>query len=148
MSLKIGSATVAILVLALPFASFLLLALVRPLRRSAVAAATVSIAAMVAAVGSAFWLSWRALPRALLQSPSTTWAWIPADGGPMATVGVMVDDKSMAMCMLVTFVSLMVQLYSWAYLHDEPRTSMGRYYAYHSLFAFSMLGLVLSPSFI
>jgi NADH-quinone oxidoreductase subunit L len=117
-------------------------------RRSAVAAAVTSITAMVAAVGSAFWLSWRSVPRPLLQSPSTTWAWIPADGGPMATVGVMVDEKSMAMCMLVTFVSLMVQLYSWAYLHDEPRTSLGRYYTYHSLFAFSMLGLVLAPTFL
>ncbi|HEU5196016.1 MAG TPA: NADH-quinone oxidoreductase subunit L [Methylomirabilota bacterium] len=148
MSVKVGSATMALAVLGLPFFSFLLLALIPPLRRRATAAATVSISAMVAAVGCAFWLSWRALPRALLQSPSTTWAWIPADGGPMATVGVMVDDKSMAMCMLVTFVSLMVQLYSWAYLHDEPRTSIGRYYAYHSLFAFSMLGLVLSPGFL
>jgi NADH-quinone oxidoreductase subunit L len=138
----------ALLVLALPFASFLLLALIRPLRRSALAAASVSITAMLGAVVSAFWLSWRAMPRAMLQSPSTTWAWIPADGGPMATVGVMVDEKSMAMCMLVTFISLMVQLYSWAYLHDEPRTSLGRYYAYHSLFAFSMLGLVLAPTFL
>ena len=148
MSMRVGSATVALVILALPFASFLLLALVRPLRRSAVAAATVSITAMVAAVVAAFWLSWRATPLALLQSPSRTWSWIPADGGPMATVGVMVDGKSMAMCMLVTFVSLMVQLYSWAYLHDEPRRSLGRYYAYHSLFAFSMLGLVLAPTFL
>ncbi len=146
--MRVGSATIALVVLALPFAGFLLLALVRPLRRSATAAATVSIAAIVAAVAAAFWLSWRAVPRALLQSPSTTWSWIPADGGPMATVGVMVDERSMAMCMLVTFVSLMVQLYSWAYLHDEPRPSLGRYYAYHSLFAFSMLGLVLSPGFL
>jgi len=148
MSLRVGSAGVAMLVLALPFASFLLLALVRPLRRSAVAAATVSITAMVAAVGAAFWLSWHAGRRVPLQSPSTTWSWIPADGGPMATVGVMVDEISMAMAMLITFVSLMVQIYSWAYLHDEPRASLGRYYAYHSLFAFSMLGLVLSPTFI
>ena len=148
MTLRVGSAMVAVLVLALPFASFLLLALVRPLRRSAVAAATTSITFMLAAVVGAFWLSWRSVPRALLQSPSTTWTWIPADGGPMATVGVMVDEKSIAMCGLVTFVSLMVQLYSWAYLHDEPRTSLGRYYTYHSLFAFSMLGLVLAPSFI
>jgi NADH-quinone oxidoreductase subunit L len=148
MTLRVGSATMALLVLALPFASFLLLALLRPLRRSAVAAATVSITAMLGAVGAAFWLSWRALPRAVMQSPSTTWAWIPADGGPMASVGVMVDELSMAMGMLITFVSLMVQLYSWAYLHDEPRVSIGRYYAYHSLFAFSMLGLVLSPTFI
>ena len=98
MTLRVGSALVALLVLALPLASFLLLALIRPLRRSAVAAATVSITAMAAAVGAAFWLSWRALPRVAMQTPSTTWAWIPADGGPMATVGVMVDDASMAMC--------------------------------------------------
>jgi NADH-quinone oxidoreductase subunit L len=146
--MRVGSPFVALLVLALPFAAFLLLALVRPLRRSAPAAATVSIGAIWAAVLAAFWLSWRARPRGLLQSPSTTWAWIPADGGPLASVGVMVDDKSMTMCMLVTFVSLMVQVYSWAYLHDEPRPSLGRYYAYHSLFAFSMLGLVLSPTFL
>src|ERR671922_535808 len=146
--MRVGSPMVAVVVLALPFASFLLLALVRPLRRSAPAAAIVSITAMVAAVGAAFWLSWHAVARPPLQSPSTTWSWIPADGGPMATVGVMVDEISIAMCMLVSFVSLMVQLYSWAYLADEPRTSLGRYYAYHSLFAFSMLGLVLAPGFL
>ena len=58
----------------------------------------------------------------------------------MATVGVMVDDLSLTMLLLVTLISLLVQIYSWAYLHDEPRPSLGRYYAYHSLFAFSMLG--------
>ena len=112
MSMRAGSATVALVVLALPFASFLLLALVRPLRRSAVAAATVSITAMVAAVVAAFWLSWRATPLALLQSPSRTWSWIPADGGPMATVGVMVDELSMPMCVLVTLISFLVQVLS------------------------------------
>ena len=52
------------------------------------------------------------------------------------------------MLLLVTLVSLLVQVYSLAYLHDEPRPSLGRYYAYQSLFAFSMLGLVLSPTFL
>ena len=60
----------------------------------------------------------------------------------------MVDDLSLTMLLLVTLISLLVQIYSWAYLHDEPRTSLGRYYAYHSLFAFSMLGLVLAPTFL
>jgi NADH-quinone oxidoreductase subunit L len=77
-----------------------------------------------------------------------TWSWIPADGGPLATVGVMVDDLSMAMLVLVTFVSLLVQVYSLGYLAHEPAPSLGRYYTYQSLFAFSMLGLVLSPSFL
>ena len=46
MSGHVGSPALALLVLALPFASFLLLALARPVRRSAPAAATVSIAAV------------------------------------------------------------------------------------------------------
>src|SRR5262249_46467339 len=49
---------------------------------------------------------------------------------------------------LVALVSLLVQIYSLAYLHEEPAPSLGRYYTYHSLFAFSMMGLVLSPTFL
>jgi len=43
-------------------------------------------------------------------------------------------------------VSLLVQIYSLAYLGDERPASLGRYYTYQSLFAFSMLGLVLAPA--
>jgi NADH-quinone oxidoreductase subunit L len=145
---RVGSSALALLVLGLPFASFLLLALVRPLRRSAPAAATVSIAAIAGALVAAVLTMLGAVRRAPTVNPSTTWSWIPADGGPMATVGVMVDELSMAMLLLVTLVSLLVQVYSWAYLAEEPRTALGRYYTYHSLFAFSMLGLVLAPTFI
>ena len=74
--------------------------------------------------------------------------WLPGDGGPMATVGLLLDELSSPMLVLVTLVSLLVQVYSLAYLHDEPAPSLGRYYAYHSLFAFSMLGLVLSPTYL
>jgi NADH-quinone oxidoreductase subunit L len=148
MTPRVGSATLALLVLGLPFASFLLLAVVRPLRRSAPAAAAVSIAAIAGSLVTALLTMRGAAPVAAQPSPSTTWSWIPADGGPMATVGVMVDDLAMTMLLLVTLVSFLVQVYSWAYLHDEPRTSLGRYYAYHSLFAFSMLGLVLAPTFL
>ncbi|HEU4371461.1 MAG TPA: NADH-quinone oxidoreductase subunit L [Methylomirabilota bacterium] len=148
MTLRVGSPTLALLVLGLPFASFLLLALVRPLRRAAPAAAGVSIAAIGGALVAALLAFAGARPRAPLQSPSTTWSWIPADGGPMATVGVMVDELSLTMLVLVTLISFLVQVYSWAYLADEPRPSLGRYYTYQSLFAFSMLGLALAPTFI
>jgi NADH-quinone oxidoreductase subunit L len=148
MTLQTGSAALALVVLGLPFASFLLLALVRPLRRSAPAAAAVSVAAIAGALVAAAVAFTGAHPRAPLQSPSTTWSWIPADGGPMATVGLMVDELSLTMLVLVTLISFMIQVYSWAYLADEPRPSLGRYYTYQSLFAFSMLGLVLSPTFI
>jgi NADH-quinone oxidoreductase subunit L len=66
----------------------------------------------------------------------------------MATVGLLVDGLSAPMLVLVTLVSLLVQVYSLAYLHDEPPASLGRYYVYQSLFAFSMLGLVLAPTYI
>ena len=39
-------------------------------------------------------------------------------------------------------------MYSLGYLADEPPASLGRYYAYQSLFAFSMMGLVLAPNFV
>jgi NADH-quinone oxidoreductase subunit L len=134
--------TSALAILGLPFASFLVLALVRPLRRSGRPAGLVSITA----IGAAFVLALRTLAGG--GRTEALWSWIPADGGPMATVGVLVDDLSVAMLVLITLVSLLVQVYSLAYLHDETAPALGRYYAYQSLFAFSMLGLVLAPSFI
>jgi NADH-quinone oxidoreductase subunit L len=134
--------TSAVAILGLPFASFVVLALVRPLRRSGRPAGVLSIVAIAAAFALALRVFFgRVRVEAL-------WSWIPADGGPMATVGVLVDELSAAMLVLITLVSLLVQVYSLAYLHDEPPPALGRYYAYHSLFAFSMLGLVLAPSFV
>jgi NADH-quinone oxidoreductase subunit L len=74
--------------------------------------------------------------------------WLPGDGAPMATVGILLDPLSGTMLLLVTLVSLLVQVYSLGYLAGEPAPALGRYYAYQSLFAFSMLGLVLAPTFL
>jgi len=145
---RIGSPELALLVLALPFASFLAIGLIRPLRRRGRPAAAVSILAMAGAFLTAGAMSWQAIPVARGLNPAVLWSWLPADGGPMASVGVWVDGMAMQMCVLVTLVSLLVQVYSWSYLADEPPPSLGRYYAYQSLFAFSMLGLVLSPGFL
>jgi NADH-quinone oxidoreductase subunit L len=147
--MRTGSPALALLVLALPAASFLVIGLVPPLRRAGRLAAAVSVAAMGGALTAAviMWQAARAILDGPPRNPSATWSWIPADGGPMATVGVMVDDLAMPMCVLVTFISFLVQVYSYAYLHDEAPPSLGRYYAYQSLFAFSMLGLVLAPGF-
>jgi NADH-quinone oxidoreductase subunit L len=146
----LGSPTLALLVLALPAASFLLIGVIPALRRSGRTAAALSVAAIGGALTAAV-VMWQAAQPVIdgpPRNPSATWSWIPADGGPMATVGVMVDDLAMPMCVLVSFISFLVQVYSYAYLHDEPPPSLGRYYAYQSLFAFSMLGLVLAPGFL
>jgi len=132
----------ALQVLLLPFAAFLVLAVVAPLRRAGRLAGWLSIGAAAAAAIRALTI-WVQGGRA-----TATWAWIPADGGPMATVGIMVDELSAAMLVLVTLVSLLVQVYSLSYLDREPAPALGRYYTYQSLFAFSMLGLVLAPTFL
>ena len=129
-------------VLALPFAAFLLLAAVPPLRRTGRGAGLISILAMAVAFLSAL-VVWQQGFRS-----EAHWTWIPADGAPMATVGILVDPLSGAMLALVTLVSLLVQVYSLGYLSDEPPAALGRYYMYQSLFAFSMMGLVLAPNFL
>jgi NADH-quinone oxidoreductase subunit L len=122
--------------------AFVLLAVVRPLRRAGRVAGWISIAAMAAAFlrSVALWIA--GAPALAL------WPWIPADGGPVARVGVLLDELSAPMLVLVTFVSLLVQVYSLAYLAHEAGPALGRYYAYQSLFGASMLGLVLSPTWL
>jgi NADH-quinone oxidoreductase subunit L len=134
--------SVPLAVLALPFAAFVALAVIAPLRRAGRVAGGVSILAIAVAFVCAL-ATWRG---GVHMEQLVTW--IPGDAGPMATVGLLVDDITSAMLVLVTLVSLLVQVYSLAYLSDETPRSLGRYYTYQSLFAFSMLGLVLSPTFL
>jgi NADH-quinone oxidoreductase subunit L len=137
-------AWLALVALLLPASAFIILAVVAPLRRHGRAAAGLSVlfaaGALVAAIG------------ALRQSTEggfseRLWAWIPAEAGPLVTIGVLADGDSALMLVLVALISFLVQVYSLGYLSDETRPSLGRYYAYQSLFAFSMMGLVLAPNF-
>ncbi len=48
------------------------------------------------------------------------------------------------MCLLVTFVSLLVQIYSVGYMKGQPRYS--QYFAYLGLFTSAMLGIVLADN--
>lgn len=59
-------------------------------------------------------------------------------------MGLLLDPISMMMIVVVTFVSLMVHVYSLGYMKGEER--FATYYAFLSLFTFSMLGLVLSTN--
>ena len=57
-------------------------------------------------------------------------------------LGVLIDGLTLGMLLVVTLVSFCVQLYSVGYMHDDPRFK--RFYAYLSLFTFSMLTLVVA----
>jgi len=134
--------TLALTALLLHAIAFLLLAVVVPLRRSGRPAAMVSMLCAAGSFGAAV-QAWRTHGETVSR---LLWDWLPSQGQTLATVGVMADADSTLMLTLVGLVSLLVQVYSLGYLSDEPRPSLGRYYAYQSLFAFSMMGLVLAPN--
>ena len=138
----IDAVTLALVALGLPFCAFVLLAVVTPLRRAGRAAGALSIAAVGGSLLAALRLWWAGA------SMEAAWSWLPAESGPVATVGILMDHVSAVMLVLVALVSFLVQLYSLGYLEHETAPALGRYYAYHSLFAFSMIGLVLASNFL
>jgi NADH-quinone oxidoreductase subunit L len=83
-----------------------------------------------------------AVPNHQLLIPEINWIIIP--NGVTIHLGVMVDALTGIMLMVVTIVSLMVQIYSQGYMKDDP--GYHRYYAAMSLFTTAMLGLVMADS--
>ena len=59
-------------------------------------------------------------------------------------LGILLDPISVMMLVVITTVSLMVHIYSMGYMHGEK--GFQRYYAFLSLFTFSMLGLVVATN--
>ena len=72
--------------------------------------------------------------------------WIPVPGTEAGWlyVGVLVDPLTVAMLVMVTLISLLVHIYSIGYMHGDKRFNW--FFAYLSLFSFSMLGIVLANS--
>jgi len=73
------------------------------------------------------------------------YTWISTGGTPFH-VGFLIDPLSALMMVVVTFVSLVVHVYTIGYMHDDP--GYQRFFSYISLFTFSMLMLVMSNNFL
>ena len=71
--------------------------------------------------------------------------WIQA-GNLKLNVSFLVDQVSMSMLSMVTFVSLIVHIYSIFYMKDDK--SFNRYFSYLSLFVFAMIVLIMSDNFL
>ncbi len=71
--------------------------------------------------------------------------WLAVGDRFTLNVGILVDNITAVMLLVVTGVSTLVHLFSIGYMHGDPRYN--RFFAYLSIFSFSMLGLVLSESF-
>jgi NADH-quinone oxidoreductase subunit L len=73
------------------------------------------------------------------------YTWITL-GQASLSVGFLIDPLTVTMMLVVTFVSLMVHIYTIGYMHDDP--GYQRFFSYISLFTFSMLMLVMSNNFL
>ncbi|MDH5693828.1 MAG: NADH-quinone oxidoreductase subunit L, partial [Gammaproteobacteria bacterium] len=74
----------------------------------------------------------------------TIYTWAVSEGISFE-VGFLVDHLTAMMMVVVTFVSLMVHIYTIGYMHDDP--GYQRFFSYISLFTFSMLMLVMANNF-
>jgi NADH-quinone oxidoreductase subunit L len=75
----------------------------------------------------------------------TVYTWMTL-GKLKLEVGFMIDSLTAMMMCVVTFVSLMVHIYTIGYMHDDE--GYNRFFSYISLFTFSMLMLVMSNNFL
>ena len=72
------------------------------------------------------------------------WVWLRFTENLHIDLGILLDPISCIMLVVITTVSLMVHIYSLGYMKGER--GFARYYAFLSLFSFSMLGLVVATN--
>jgi NADH-quinone oxidoreductase subunit L len=82
---------------------------------------------------------------------NTTFTWINLGnvsllGSLKWDIGIMIDNLTAVMLVVVTLISFLVHLFSTQYMKDDVRYS--RYYAYLGIFSFSMLLIVLANNFL
>lgn len=112
-------------------------------RTSAAVAITCMAASFVLAIGVAGAVLTKPITVDAPVIIKTVWFSMP---GMSVDMGVLIDPTAAMMLFVVTLVALLVQIYSIGYMHGDPGFS--RFFAYLSLFAASMLGLVISVNFL
>jgi len=134
------------LIFLLPLFSFVIISLfLRPfLNNQPKTGGYVTIAALLGSLGLSVWALFEVLaaPGHSIAVPVVNWVII--EGGLTIHLGLLVDPLTTVMLVVVSMVSLMVQIYSQGYMHGDP--GYHRYYAFMSLFTASMLGLVLADN--
>ena len=113
------------------------------LRISNRAAHSVTILGMVVTTVGAGLVFYDVLQGHTYNGPVYTWL---VSGATKFELGFLIDRLSALMMLVVTFVSLMVHVYTIGYMQDDP--GYNRFFSYISLFTFSMLMLVMSNNFL
>jgi NADH-quinone oxidoreductase subunit L len=132
------------LIFLLPLFSFIIISLfLRPfLNSQPKTAGYITIAALFGSLGLSLWALFDIMSTGQpIAVPDINWAVID---GLTIHLGLIMDELTAVMLVVVTVVSLMVQIYSQGYMKGDA--GYQRYYAFMSLFTASMLGLVLADN--
>ncbi len=135
-------------ILLLPLASFVVISLIiRPfLDRASALSGLVLIGCLTAALALSLWTLWATANGTVPELLPHPWLDVGRAGQVNIALGLLVDPLTAVMLVVVTGVSLMVQIYSVGYMRGDP--SYSRYFAYMSLFTGAMIGLVLSSNIV
>ena len=136
------------LIFLLPLFSFLIVSLfLRPFfNHKPQLGGYVAIAAIFSSFLLSIWVLMGVLAAPSHELPVPDVNWVIIEGGVTIHLGLLVDSLTAVMLIVVTLVSLMVQIYSQGYMHGDP--GYHRYFAFMSLFTASMLGLVLADNLV
>ena len=138
-----------ILILILPFLSFLILGLAGMRMKNGLAGTigTVSLAGVTLLsylTAFNYFAGGRTAEGVYPTLTPYNFEWLPFTTNLHIDMGIMLDPISVMMLVVISTVSLMVHIYSFGYMKGEK--GFQRYYAFLSLFTMSMLGLVVATN--
>ena len=107
------------------------------------AAHVITILGMLVCLGASILVFQDVMAGNVFNGPIYTWL---ASGSIRFEIGFLIDPLSATMMIVVSFVSLMVHIYTIGYMAEDP--GYQRFFSYISLFTFSMLMLVMSNNFL
>ena len=138
-----------LLILILPFLSFLILGLAG-MRMKHKVAGIIGTASLLGVTVLSYLTAWKYFTaertsEGFFQTLMPfNFEWLPLTDSLNIGMGILLDPISVMMLVVISTVSLMVHLYSFGYMKGEK--GFQRYYAFLSLFTLSMLGLVVATN--
>jgi NADH-quinone oxidoreductase subunit L len=105
---------------------------------------TVTIAGVALSCGLSTYVLYKLVFEGMAPYDGAVYTWLVSDGVKIE-VGFLIDRLSAMMMTVVTFVSLMVHIYTIGYMREDP--GYQRFFSYIALFTFAMLMLVMSNNF-
>ena len=136
------------LIFLLPLFSFVIISFfIRPfVRPESRVAGYIAITAIGSSLVLSIWALFAVMAAPHHEIPIPDISWLVIGNGVTIHLGLILDSLTAVMLIVVTVVSLMIQIYSQGYMHGDP--GYHRYYAWMSLFTMSMLGLVLADNLV